>query len=81
MRTVTMPAPFKGTVAEANRNFDTHNWGHSDEEIVCYNCEAKPWHVAASYPCGQEPARINVDIPDGEDAGGPGWVVKHWAHS
>ena len=48
MRTVTMPAPFEGTVAEANRNFDTHNWGHSDEEIVCYNCEAKPWHVAAS---------------------------------
>ena len=67
MRTITMPAPFTGTVTEANRNFDTHNWGHLDEEIVCYNCEAKPWHVAASYPCGQEPPRVSLHVVEEKD--------------
>jgi hypothetical protein len=51
----TRPVPFPGTEEERQENKKTHRWG--GEEGRCFLCDAKPWHVAADYPCGAEVPR------------------------
>lgn len=52
------PIPFRGLPDEAAANRASHRWaGDPYSEIRCYECDAKPWHVAANYPCGVEPPR------------------------
>ena len=61
MTTLNRPVPFAGTEDEARKNFVSHNWRNvGDGEVVCIDCEHKPWHVGASYPCGTEAPRGNV---------------------
>ena len=52
-----VPDPFPGTEEEKRTNYRTHDWWRPFGEWVCGRCEAKPWHVAAELPCGQEPTR------------------------
>lgn len=59
--TVHRPVAFPGTDAEREANHRTHLWTYYDE-ARCSNCDAKPWHVAADYPCGQEPPRETVQV-------------------
>jgi hypothetical protein len=64
---VDQPVPFQGTEAEKIVNRTTHFWTQLDEhEIYCGNCDCKPWHAAADYPCGTEPPRQVVEIKDEE---------------
>lgn len=49
------PIPFQGTPEEARANFETHLFGGSEGR--CYRCDAKTWHKAAEYQCGDEPPR------------------------
>lgn len=51
----TRPIRFAGTADEAIANRATHAFGGIDDR--CYDCDAKPSHAAASYPCGVEPPR------------------------
>lgn len=56
------PAPFQGTRAQAEANLDSHNWRRTpDGTLVCFVCDAKPWHQGARYPCGQAPPRVEYD--------------------
>ena len=56
---MTYPMPFTGTEKEALANYRTHRWG-PPPDCRCWNCDCKPGHVAASYPCGQEPPRVQA---------------------
>jgi hypothetical protein len=58
-----VPRPFKGTKAQREKNFLSHDWRAMDDEIHCRTCGTEAHHVAASYPCGTEPPRMEV----GED--------------
>lgn len=55
------PVPFQGTDEERQANYATHSFVYYDDEAECMGCCCKPWHTAASYPCGQEPERETVD--------------------
>jgi hypothetical protein len=61
---VNRPIPFRGTLEEAAANYATHRFLDYDGEQECDVCLSKPWHVAASYPCGQEPPRETVNTDD-----------------
>ena len=64
--TVNEPIPFAGTPEQAEANRLTHHWSFDGDALACWNCDAKPWHAAASYPCGQEPERREVTYADDE---------------
>lgn len=70
MPTCNRPVPFVGTAEERAANYATHNWCTWDEETECMECCSKPWHAAASYPCGQEPPREIIEIKPGDDPTG-----------
>lgn len=62
MTTVNRPVAFPGTEAEKRANYATHcfvSWD-PDDCTRCTYCDCKTWHVAADYPCGQEPPRETV---------------------
>lgn len=64
MTVVNRPVAFAGTESERAANYRTHDWCVVDPEepMRCMTCDAKTWHVAASYPCGTEPPRETVDV-------------------
>jgi len=48
-----LPKPFDGTDEQARANFSSHHWIEWAEfEVACMECDSKPWHKAAYYPCG-----------------------------
>lgn len=52
------PIAFNGTDEEKKVNFKTHNfWADDGIEYRCCDCDCKPWHKAAYYPCGTNPPR------------------------
>lgn len=55
------PVPFHGTKEQAEANYDTHSWFSTEDEVRCMECDAKPIHQVASYPCGSEPKRIECE--------------------
>jgi hypothetical protein len=63
---ISRPVPFGGTEAERERNYRSHNWHASgdpeDGDVRCFDCDAKPWHKAASYRCGDEPPRETIEV-------------------
>ena len=61
--TVNRPVAFPGTPEERLENQRTHDWNWADDEVRCWRCDSKAWHVAADYPCGVEPPRETVRIP------------------
>jgi len=60
---VNQPVAFPGTAEEAAANYKGHMWFQEEFDAACWRCDAKPWHKAASYPCGEEPPRETVDVP------------------
>jgi hypothetical protein len=64
--TINRPVRFGGTEAERDRNFRTHDFHASgdpeDGDVRCWRCDCKPWHAAASYPCGEEPPRETIEV-------------------
>lgn len=76
MTVTNMPVPFAGTEEERRANHATHHWVTYDmeEPPECANCCAKEWHVAADYPCGEEPPRMTTTEPIGEP-----WRWRAWA--
>ena len=59
---VNSPVPFNGTKKKKKKNFRTHQWSTFDGiDYNCAACDCKPWHAAASYPCGEEPPRQNTE--------------------
>ena len=59
---IDRPVEFPGTDEEARANNTTHAWMFDGDVMVCMDCDSKSWHVAASYPCGEEPPREIVEI-------------------
>lgn len=56
---MNVPVPFKGTKEEVIANFKSHNFIYVDEyDARCSECDCKPSHQAAHYPCGNEPPRM-----------------------
>lgn len=58
--TIDRPIRFAGTQAEADANFNTHYF--DSEYGRCYDCDSRPTHAAAEYPCGTEPPREIVTV-------------------
>ena len=61
---INRPVPFGGTVEEAQKNYDTHQWVNYDGEPVCMACDCKWWYESSRYPCGAEIPREVVDTDD-----------------
>lgn len=61
---INRPVAFAGTDAERLANRATHHFVVYDPEEPpeCLDCCAKSWHVAADYPCGEEPPRETVEV-------------------
>lgn len=58
---LNVPVPFEGGVDEAVANRQTHNFISFDGmNENCASCDCKPWHVAASYPCGASIPRQTI---------------------
>lgn len=57
MGTIDRPIRWQGTPEQAAVNYRSHWWQSYGEETECDRCLSKPWHAAASYPCGTEPPR------------------------
>jgi hypothetical protein len=53
---VNVPVPFPGTAEERAANRATHFFGGIDGR--CFDCDSRPTHVAADYPCCVEPPRM-----------------------
>jgi hypothetical protein len=60
--TINRPIPFSGSEAEKRANYASHMFITWDEETHCSNCDCKPWHKAAYYPCGTNPPRETVEV-------------------
>ena len=61
------PVPNRADDQRIRRNRNTHQWMTLDnEDWSCLVCDCKDWHVAAEYPCGQEPPRTSGRIPVGK---------------
>lgn len=62
---MNVPVPFPGTAEERQANRNTHYFVMSGDpeapEIVCINCDTKPGHEAANYPCGEDPPRMEIE--------------------
>ena len=56
-----VPVPFAGTEEERRANRETHAFFEFMGEIRCGSCDARPSHTAASYPCGTEPPRMEIE--------------------
>ena len=67
MATINRPVRFQGTSDEAAVNRRTHHFVVTDWdedgpcERRCADCDCKPWHAAADYPCGTEPPRETIE--------------------
>jgi hypothetical protein len=59
---INRPVRFTGSDEEAAANFRTHYWAGNDPDARCGECDCKPWHAAARYPCGVEPPRETVEV-------------------
>ncbi len=61
---INRPVPFPGSDEKADANFLSHAFHYTgspeDADIRCDSCDCRPSHVAASYPCGEEPPREEV---------------------
>ena len=68
--TINRPVRFQGTEEQRERNYRSHDWmatgDPEDGDVRCWRCDAKPWHAAASYRCGDEPPRETVEVRKGE---------------
>lgn len=67
MTVVNRPVRFQGSEQERERNlashhFVTYQWSEDDVETRCADCDCRPSHVAATYPCGTEPPREEVEV-------------------
>lgn len=67
---VDRPVEFSGTDEERDANRATHCWMYDHEEPPrCTYCDAATYHVAADYPCGEEPPRETAtfegEVPSG----------------
>jgi hypothetical protein len=64
MDTINVPVPFTGTPLERRANFNSHSFvTDNGADYNCLACDCKPVHVAASYPCGADVPRHDVEIP------------------
>jgi hypothetical protein len=66
MYAIDRPVRFTGTPEEAAKNRETHVWCYYEDEVECGECCAKPWHAAASYPCGVDVPRETVTVAERE---------------
>ena len=66
-KSINVPVPFEGTKEQIMANFKSHNftWGDDEFDARCSECDCKPSHAAAHYPCGNEPPRKMRYIKDG----------------
>jgi hypothetical protein len=60
-----VPVPFSGTPEQRDANFRSHHFAWSNDpdeagDARCYDCDCRPSHVSANYPCGVEPPRMRV---------------------
>lgn len=58
--TSTVPVAFSGTEEERQSNRESHNFSYDCEEVRCFNCDSRPSHTAADYPCGTKVPRATV---------------------
>lgn len=67
--TINVPKPFPldtpENMAQAMLNYYSHNFTYDhDEPARCTECDCKPVHKAAHYPCGEEPPRMLRTLDD-----------------
>ena len=70
MGSINRPVKFQGTDEEKQANRRTHHFSPTDwdedgpQDYRCMDCECKPGHKAADYPCGTNPPRETITYKD-----------------
>ena len=61
---INRPVKFQGSEAEQADNFFSHQFVdyHGDGNYRCTMCDCKPWYLSASYRCGADIPREDVEI-------------------
>lgn len=63
---VHAPVRFAGSDEERRANQATHRYyysgGPDDADVRCDNCDCRPSHAAASYPCGVSVPRETITV-------------------
>lgn len=70
IRIIDEPVPFAGDEIQRGINYNSHNFVSWDPEDCprCMNCDSKPWHKAAYYPCGVSvPRQERKVLADGSE--------------
>ena len=58
---ISVPKPFEGSANEKFENRRTHHFVICyGGEVRCSQCDCRPSHEAANYPCGVIPPRIII---------------------
>ncbi len=62
---LNVPVPFDGTPEQARANRATHHfyttqYDEDSFETRCTDCDCKPGHQAANYPCGASVPRMTI---------------------
>lgn len=55
MSIINQPLPFPGSDSEGEANYDSHRWVSEGGDVCCIDCDVKPHHTSADWPC-----RINI---------------------
>jgi len=64
---IDQPKKFDGSEEERLANYESHRFSQvSEDEVVCIDCDVKPWHLCADWPCGFDVPREIVDDSDGQ---------------
>jgi hypothetical protein len=54
------PAHFHGTPEQIEANRRSHQFDPTYDR--CWNCDCRPWGIAAEWPCGSTVPRVDVDM-------------------
>lgn len=63
------PMPFRGAPGEALENELSHKLSNDplDGEVVCVNCDVRPWMRSYSWPCGYDVPRVTqIELHTGQ---------------
>jgi len=62
MSIINRPIPFNGTEEERRANRLSHFFSGEPGDERCMDCDSRPSHEAANYPCGVSVPRETIEV-------------------
>ena len=66
---INMPMQFPGSEEQIKLNRATHDFydWNGDGDARCMECDRKPWHISADWPCGFSVPRVDGTEEDAKE--------------